>query len=95
MRLTLHELHNLPVVTRSGQPLGRIVDVDFDADQQRIQTYYVCSRTLIPGLFEQKLLIDRRQVINLTRERLIVEDAAGADLVKTTAAPEPDVPASA
>lgn len=95
MRLSLHKLHNLPVETQAGQSVGRVVDVELDAETQSVQTYHIRSRTFIPGLFEQKLLIDRRQVISLTEEKLIVEDAVSAELRGTDAAPEPDVPASA
>ncbi len=92
MKLTISQLHNLPVETQSGRALGRVVDVEIEPGQQEIRTYHVRSRAFIPGLFEQKLLIDRGQVVRLTPTKLIVEDgvAAGTRLPQ----PEPDAPAS-
>lgn len=93
MKLTFSQLRNLPVETQSGQALGRVVDVEVDPSQQEIRTYHVRSRTVIPGLFEQNLLIDRGQVVRLTPTKLIVEDsvAPGTRMPE----PEPDARASA
>lgn len=93
MHLTLRQLHNLPVETRSGRKLGRVVDVELDPDRQEVAAYHVRSRTVIPGLLEQKLLIDRRQVIQLTTEKLVVEDAVIGFENAPVAAPDAPPPA--
>lgn len=96
MRLSLRDLHNLPVETPSGASIGRLVDVEIDVDEQTIRTYHVRSRTLIPGLFGQKLLIDRSQVVSLTKEKLIVDDAVALPAGgKIAPSPEPNAPPNA
>lgn len=90
MRLTLSQLHNLPVQTQSGRSLGRVVDIEVDQSQQEIRAYHVRSRTVIPGLFEQKLIIDRAQVVRLTEKKLIVDDG----VVPSVQVPQPEPDAS-
>lgn len=93
MRLTLRQLHNLPVETVNGQPLGRVVDVEMDVGRQEILCYHVSSRKIIPGLFEQKLLIDRKQIVSLTAEKMVVEDAVrGVAAQPIAPAPESQAP---
>jgi sporulation protein YlmC with PRC-barrel domain len=76
MRLSKSQLLHLPVETRSGRQLGKIVDFVVDAASQTIVQYHVKSSTFVPGLFEQKLLVGRDEVVSLTNEKMVVEDSA-------------------
>lgn len=76
MRLSKSQLLHLPVETRSGRQLGKIVDFTIDTATQTLVQYHVKSSTFVPGLFEQKLLVGRDEVISLTNEKMIVEDSA-------------------
>lgn len=76
MRLSKTQLLHLPVETRSGQPLGKIVDLVIEAETQTVVQYHVKSQAFVPGLFEQKLLIGRDEVVSLTDQKMVVEDGA-------------------
>jgi len=64
------------VVTKSGQSLGKVMRFAVNAETQEVTRYFVKSSVLIPDLFENELVIHRRQVFSLTEKEMIVEDAA-------------------
>lgn len=74
MILSISQLKNLLVYTQSGFKLGRVVDLEIDADSQSI-IHYVVRRGQLLGRFQKFLLIHRGQVISISRERMIVEDS--------------------
>lgn len=74
MRLRGDALRNLPVETASGQRLGRVVGFEFDPDTHMIVTFIVRPSVLASPLTRSELLINRSQVISITRERMVVED---------------------
>ncbi|MDD5039519.1 MAG: PRC-barrel domain-containing protein [Patescibacteria group bacterium] len=69
------ELINLPVVTQSGQQLGRVADFEMDAEEHTVVRYIVKPGTLLADLLESDLVIAREQVVAITADRMIVEDA--------------------
>jgi len=73
MQMSSVDLINLPVYTQSGQGLGRIVSFDLDVDSHLVVNYHV-STGLIKGLWHQRLLIHRSQVIAINKEKIVVED---------------------
>lgn len=75
MMLTKKNLLDLPVYTESGQRLGRVVDFELDIEKHLIARYHVKSRDLIKGLLNKELIIANDQVISVTAEKMIVEDA--------------------
>ncbi len=77
MIMKARQLRNLPVETRSGQHLGRLVDVELDVETQTIVTFIVRPGRLAQQLTRSELRIHRSQVVSLSPERLVVEDAAG------------------
>lgn len=90
VRLTLRDLKSLPVVTVSGRAIGRVIDVEIHPETQRIEAFHVRPHALLPGLLRGALIIDRRQVVRLTHEALIVEDVALAvDQAATDPHPSP------
>ena len=82
-------LINLPVETKSGHKLGRICDYEIEIDTQKIMRYHVKSDRLISHLLAKELIVHSEQVINITPEKMIVEDNAGKvkDIVHDTVAP--------
>lgn len=70
-----NNLIGLTVKTKSNQMLGKIVDFEVDSETQTIEKYYVKSQGLVRGLFEDKLIINKRQVISINNELMIVQDA--------------------
>lgn len=74
--MTIKRLLQLPVQTQSGQDLGRVVDAMIHAESHRIIKYEVAPSSLLRGLLpSQPLTIDARQVIQITEEKMIVEDS--------------------
>lgn len=74
MNLKKNELINLPVLTKSGQALGRVSDFEIDPLSQKILKYYVKSNNLIKELLVQELVVAAEQVISITKEKMVVED---------------------
>lgn len=73
--ISAKRLLRLPVVTKSGTELGKVADVLVDEKTQIITQYEVRGRALTP-FFGKTFLVAASQVIEITEERLIVEDGA-------------------
>ncbi len=76
MLINYSQLINLPVETKSGEFLGKVVDLEIDIESYQIKKLHVKSSNLIRGLFEGVLLIDQSQIYQITKEKIIVEDEA-------------------
>ncbi|MDA2922057.1 PRC-barrel domain-containing protein [Patescibacteria group bacterium AH-259-L07] len=72
----LKQLLNLDVYTQNGQYLGKIIDLEIDADTGHIITYIVKSSNVVKNLFQEKLLINSSKVISISNEKMMVEDAS-------------------
>ena len=79
MIISHKNLLNLPVETKSGQILGAISHFDIEVDEQRINRYYVKSRSLISGLLNKELIISAEQVISIGQDKMVVEDSVGKE----------------
>lgn len=66
------ELLHLPVQTRSGDPVGKIVGFRIDEESQSIIQYEV-KQGMIRG---KTLLIHRTQVVELNAQHMVVEDGS-------------------
>ena len=87
MLISSEKLLNLPVQTQSGQDLGQVSSFDIDTDTQAILKYHVKSSNPITNIIKQKeLLITSSQVIEITSEKMIVDDNL---IPQTTPAPQP------
>jgi sporulation protein YlmC with PRC-barrel domain len=75
MSLTAKQLIGLPVYTQSGEHLGKVSDFVLDQEAQAVKQYSVRSRDLIGELLQRDLLIGREQVLQITAEKMVVEDA--------------------
>ena len=72
MLIKAKKIINNKVVTRSGQPLGRVVDYEVDTSGQRIVKYHTHQDLL--GFLKEPLIIDAAQVVDIKDDELIVED---------------------
>lgn len=74
MSINSKSLHNLPVRTRSGQPVGKVASVDIDADTGKLVALRVKTRGIVPGLLDQELSVAWGQIVEITEKEVIVED---------------------
>lgn len=72
MRITFKQLKVLPVITESGTNLGRVVDLEIDANNHGIGKYIVSAWPAI--LKRDKLLIAPEQVISVDTKKVLVKD---------------------
>jgi len=72
MFIKAREIINNKVINRSGCYLGRVIDFDVNTSTQSIQKYYVQGNVL--GFFKEQLIIDVSQVIEIKKNKIIVED---------------------
>lgn len=66
--------HNLPVYTKSGRYLGRIVEVEVDALARTVVYYHVAPFFVLARLWCKRLLISPNQVASLSKSCMVVED---------------------
>jgi sporulation protein YlmC with PRC-barrel domain len=72
---TPHSPLRLPVRTESGRSLGSVVDVEVLSDSHHIAFYLVKPSRLMPDAMWSPLRIHRSQVIEISAQGLVVEDA--------------------
>jgi len=75
MTLQHKNLLNLPAFTQNGTRLGYVVSFEIDELDQRIKHYNIKTHVGLAGLFDKQLIISSRQVVSLSREKLVVDDA--------------------
>lgn len=82
MNLKKQDIINLPVYTQSGQHLGRVVDFELESNTQAIINYHVRGRDIIKELLSSDLIINREQIISITKEQMIIEDSVISEIEK-------------
>jgi len=85
MRINEKKLKNLIVETKSGQVLGYVIDFELETETGIIVKYNVKSKNPIAGLFQDRLIIDKEQIIEFTDKKIIVEDNVIKALAKEEA----------
>lgn len=76
MLISSQNLLGLPVFTQLEQELGEISGFDLEIDSHAISKYHVKKHSILADLLGTKdLIIDRSQVILISKEKMIVEDA--------------------
>lgn len=73
MFIKAKEIINNKVISRSGYHLGRVIDFDIDVSGQVVIRYYIQGNVL--GFFKEPLIINPSQVIEIKKDKIIVEDA--------------------
>lgn len=71
MRVSYSQLKKLSVETKSGDVLGHVCDIVVEVEGHSILQYEVKSSMLST----KKYMIGREQVISITAEKVIVDDA--------------------
>ena len=69
---------NNKAVTQSGQILGRVIDFEIDTLSQSIVKYHIQGDLI--GFLKKPLIINADQVIEIKKNKLIVEDAVVFDI---------------
>ena len=89
MRLSDQQLIGLPVVTVSGDPIGKVVGFELDIDQHTMATYLVSAAppvTRLVGRNVSTLHISPSQVVGFDAEQMTVMDNAVHSVAPNTAA---------
>lgn len=74
MLISSKHLYNLSVETESGEKLGQVAEFDLDIDSQKIWRYYIKPSLIRGGFLKESLIIHHRQVISITKDKMIVMD---------------------
>lgn len=74
MKIKNKQLLGLPVVTASGQSLGKVCGWELDTDTHQIEKYEVKTSGFIAHPFANILLINNSQIIDISLKRVVVED---------------------
>jgi len=74
MLINKKQLKNIQVETKAGQSLGKIVDFEIETNIGVIEKYYVSTKIVITGLFENKLIINKDQIISFDNKKMVVDD---------------------
>ena len=68
------KLLKLPVETKRGVKLGRVLGFDFDCENQSVLRWRVRPQGLTSRVLTHPLLITREQVLSITEEKMTVDD---------------------
>jgi sporulation protein YlmC with PRC-barrel domain len=68
------QLKKIEVETLSGEYLGQVADFELETDTSIIEKYHVKTKLSLVGLFENKLIINKEQIINFDEQKMVVED---------------------
>ncbi len=70
------DLRGVPVVTKSGEKVGKLVAYVIDAERHEVAQYVVARSSLLSKILPDELLVHRDQVVSLDAEMMVIEDAA-------------------
>ena len=74
MLISCRKLLNNNVITESGKQIGHVVEFNIDIDSQSILNYIVKPDNFLADLFQDDLIINRGQVIEISDQKIIVEN---------------------
>lgn len=72
---TAHVLQGTPVWTRLGERVGRVHDLEFEIETGRMVALHVREGHWVPLTASKTLIVAWPQVVEITPEKVIVEDA--------------------
>ncbi|HSD12845.1 MAG TPA: PRC-barrel domain-containing protein [Patescibacteria group bacterium] len=76
MRFRDADLRGVPVVTKSGDKVGKLAAYVIDAGRHEIAQYVVARSSLLSKILPDELLVHPDQVVSLDAEMMVIEDAA-------------------
>lgn len=82
-KINARDIIGLPVETRHGVLLGKVVDFEVDAENSVVLKYRVAPASLVKQLVapEPELLIAPEQVVTITAEKMVVVDLDAGEAV--------------
>ncbi len=86
MKINFKKLITLEVVTKSGDSLGRVKEVEIDADNLKITALIVAPAQLPKMLLASELYINSSFIISIDETEIIVEDSFAAEGEKLSVA---------
>lgn len=89
------ELRGIPVITRSGQKVGKLSAYVIDAEHHEVAQYVVTRSSLLARILPDELLVHRSQVVSLDAEMMVIEDAVVTEKAAERAMPHPTEAAQA
>ncbi len=76
MRYRDSQLHGAPVLTESGEQVGRLAGLIIDVETHEVIQYAVKKSGTLEIILPKEFLVNRRQVVSISEERIVVKDAA-------------------
>jgi len=76
MRISNKKIIGLKVETQSGESIGQIRDFKIQIDSQSVIEYSIKPASFLKSLAIGELIINRGQVIDITEEKMVVDDGA-------------------
>lgn len=75
MRINHKKLIGVPVLTKSGQAVGKLAEIEVETNNGRIETFIVHTAGPIPAITHNELRVAWSQVVEITEKEIIVLDA--------------------
>lgn len=75
MKMSWKQLHNLPVITQSGQKIGLVEGVTLDINTHGVFQYQVKPGRVVLAMFSKELLVSPVDVISMDEKAMIVKDS--------------------
>lgn len=76
MKLTASEIKKLPVYTKSGEHIGRVLDIVIDNQNHAVFNYSIARKRTLAHLLPSTFLVSPLQVITLDNTKMVVEDTS-------------------
>lgn len=76
MRFRDADLRGIPVQTKGGDKVGKLLAFVIDADQHEVTQYVVARSSLLSKLMPDEFLVHRSQVVSIDAERMVINEAA-------------------
>ena len=73
MRLSDKELRGLPVVTKTGDKVGKVSGLVVDGDNHAVVQYVVAKSRLLSAILPKELLVHPSQVVSIDEEKMVVK----------------------
>lgn len=83
MEMTDIDLRGLPVVTVTGENVGKVAGIGFDTADHAIRHYVVARSRFLAPLLPKELLIAPSQVVSIDEDKMVIK---GEVLVEEKAA---------
>jgi sporulation protein YlmC with PRC-barrel domain len=74
------KLLKLPVETKGGTGLGRVIGFDVELESQSILRWHVRPNGLASRMLSHPLIVSREQVLSISEEKMVVDDAVEKEM---------------